>query len=74
MKGIHGASALDILFAFISWGVDLKVVLGQPITTPYVHVNQACSPRGLTKSFVGHSSSNIVAFNFHAGDDMVLAA
>eukprot|EP00983_Pelagomonas_calceolata_P081165 1155454-Pelagomonas_calceolata.AAC.1 len=53
---------------------DLKVVLRQPITTPYVHVNQACSPRAFVRALNDHSSSNIVAFNFHAGDDMMLAA
>eukprot|EP00983_Pelagomonas_calceolata_P057490 1145084-Pelagomonas_calceolata.AAC.2 len=56
-----------------------KVMLCQPIIISYVGhrsepVNQACFPRAFTKSFGEHSSSNIVAFNFHAGDDMILAA
>eukprot|EP00983_Pelagomonas_calceolata_P044097 1139155-Pelagomonas_calceolata.AAC.2 len=50
---------------------DLKIMLRQPIFTSYVHVNQACSPRAFAKSFDDHSSSNIVAFKFHAGDDMI---
>eukprot|EP00983_Pelagomonas_calceolata_P005166 168259-Pelagomonas_calceolata.AAC.1 len=41
---------------------DVRVVLRQPITTPYVHVNQTCSPRAFAKRFDDHSSSNIVAF------------
>eukprot|EP00983_Pelagomonas_calceolata_P011470 370569-Pelagomonas_calceolata.AAC.1 len=38
---------------------DLKVVLGQPITAPYVRVSQTCSPKAFAKSFDDHSSSNI---------------
>eukprot|EP00983_Pelagomonas_calceolata_P118656 1160528-Pelagomonas_calceolata.AAC.1 len=38
------------------WGAmpaaDLKVVLRQPITTPYVHVNQTCSSRAFAKSLM----------------------
>eukprot|EP00983_Pelagomonas_calceolata_P047517 1140688-Pelagomonas_calceolata.AAC.2 len=33
-----------------------------------------CSPRAFTKSFDDHSSGNIVAFSFHAGNDIMLAA
>eukprot|EP00983_Pelagomonas_calceolata_P052914 1143067-Pelagomonas_calceolata.AAC.1 len=51
-----------------------KFVLRRPIITSNVHVNQACSTRAFAKSFDDHSSSNIAAFNFHAGDDMILAA
>eukprot|EP00983_Pelagomonas_calceolata_P077561 1153918-Pelagomonas_calceolata.AAC.3 len=58
---------------------DLEVVLRQSIITSYVCVNQACSLRAFAKSFDDHSSSNFVAFNFHAGDhlhhdDIILAA
>eukprot|EP00983_Pelagomonas_calceolata_P043826 1139054-Pelagomonas_calceolata.AAC.5 len=53
---------------------DLEVVLRQSIIISYVHVSQACSPRALAKSFCNHSSSSILAFSFHAGDDMILAA
>eukprot|EP00983_Pelagomonas_calceolata_P119971 1160656-Pelagomonas_calceolata.AAC.7 len=35
---------------------------------------QACSTRAFTKSFGGHYFSNIIAFDFHARDDMILAA
>eukprot|EP00983_Pelagomonas_calceolata_P086344 1156740-Pelagomonas_calceolata.AAC.4 len=52
---------------------QLEVVLRQPIITHYVHVNQACSPGAFAKSFDDHSS-NIVAFCFHAGDGVALAA
>eukprot|EP00983_Pelagomonas_calceolata_P083938 1156258-Pelagomonas_calceolata.AAC.3 len=53
---------------------DLNVVLCQPIITPYVRVIQACFQRAFAKSFDDHYSSNIVAFSFHAGDYMILAA
>eukprot|EP00983_Pelagomonas_calceolata_P054270 1143635-Pelagomonas_calceolata.AAC.1 len=53
---------------------DLEIVMQQPIITSYVCVNQACSPRALAKGFDDHSSGNVVAFSFHAGDDMILAA
>eukprot|EP00983_Pelagomonas_calceolata_P063895 1147901-Pelagomonas_calceolata.AAC.7 len=44
--------------------------------------NNACTetdlaarpPRAYAKSFDDQSSSDIVAFGFHAGDDMILAA
>eukprot|EP00983_Pelagomonas_calceolata_P128314 1161499-Pelagomonas_calceolata.AAC.11 len=48
--------------------------VGQTPCNPYVHVKQACSPRAFAKSLDDHSSSNIVAFSLHAGDDMILAA
>eukprot|EP00983_Pelagomonas_calceolata_P062297 1147234-Pelagomonas_calceolata.AAC.1 len=53
---------------------DLEVVLHQLIITPHVHVHQACPPGAFAKSFDDHSSSSIVVFSFHAGDDMILAA
>eukprot|EP00983_Pelagomonas_calceolata_P046891 1140377-Pelagomonas_calceolata.AAC.13 len=64
---------LDLLGNFLRKR-DLKVVLRQPITTPYVHVYQACPPRAFVKSFDDRSSSNIVAISFHAGDDMTSTA
>eukprot|EP00983_Pelagomonas_calceolata_P044956 1139503-Pelagomonas_calceolata.AAC.4 len=50
---------------------DLEIVLRQFIITSYVCVNQACSPRAFAKSLDDHSSSNNVAFSFHAGDDLI---
>eukprot|EP00983_Pelagomonas_calceolata_P077623 1153940-Pelagomonas_calceolata.AAC.1 len=42
----------------------------------FVRVDQACSQRAFAQSFDDHSStgSNIVAFTFHVGDNMILAA
>eukprot|EP00983_Pelagomonas_calceolata_P027047 850523-Pelagomonas_calceolata.AAC.1 len=34
-------------------------------------VGQACSQRAFAKSFNDHSSNNVVASSFHAGDDMI---
>eukprot|EP00983_Pelagomonas_calceolata_P072931 1151938-Pelagomonas_calceolata.AAC.3 len=53
---------------------DLEVLLRQPIITPYVRVNQACSQRAFAKSSDDQPSSSIVESSFHAGDDVILAA
>eukprot|EP00983_Pelagomonas_calceolata_P072701 1151829-Pelagomonas_calceolata.AAC.2 len=42
------------------------------IINSYVCANLASPPRAFAKSFENHSSSNIVAFSFQVGDDMII--